>query len=190
MLVGILIIVGSIAGVFAVISFSDKSVSMLATSNVLLPGDRIFEDDLVAVKVNLGSQASSYLEAGSLPKDGLIVASRISAGELVPKASVGLAASEKYATVVIEVDGQLPSAVTAGAVVDIWSANESEEGYLPPEILVPNATVAKVIEGEGIISKKSGFVELLVPRDRIARLIEAKSNDSSISLIPASLPLD
>ncbi|MBX3068547.1 MAG: hypothetical protein IT191_00685 [Microbacteriaceae bacterium] len=190
MLVGILIIIASIAGVFAVINFSDKSISILSTSKVLLPGDRIFEDDLVAVKVNLGSQTTNYLEAGSLPSDGLIVESKVSAGELIPKASVGLAASEKYATVVIEIEGQLPSAVTAGAVVDIWSSNESEDGYLPPEILVSNATVAKVIEGEGIISTKSEFVELLIPRDRIARLIEAKSNDSSISLIPASLPLD
>jgi hypothetical protein len=189
--IGIVLVMASVAGVLVVVSSADQTTTIYAARNALSVGDRIGHDDLIEQSVRLGTVSGEYLGADSLPSDGLIVTRTIAAGELVPFSAVGSAAGQRLASVVITVNTQLPQAVDAGSTVDVWAAREVESGMFgPPSVLVPSATVVRVIESDSIIAGSAAVsVELLVPRSRTARMLEALANSDALSLVPVNLPL-
>src|SRR5690554_346492 len=189
--IGIVLVVASVAGVLVVVSTADTSATVYAARTVLSVGDRIGPDDLVEQRVRLGTAGDKYLAGDGIPSDGLIVTRTIAAGELVPTSAVGSTAGERVASVVISVGSELPRAVDAGSVVDVWASREGESGVFgPPSVLIPSATVVRVIETDGIIAGPGAVsVELLVPRSRTARMLEAQANSDALSLVPVNLPL-
>lgn len=189
--IGIVLVVASVAGVLVVVSTADTSATVYAARTVLSVGDRIGPDDLVEQRVRLGTAGDKYLAGDGIPSDGLIVTRTISAGELVPTSAVGSTAGERVASVVISVGSELPRAVDAGSVVDVWASREGESGMFgPPSVLIPSATVVRVIETDGLIAgSAAASVELLVPRSRTARMLEALANSDALSLVPVNLPV-
>lgn len=188
--IGIVLVIASVAGVLVVVASADNTAMVYAARTALSVGDRITADDLVERSVRLGTITEKYLDADAIPSDGLIVTRTVAEGELVPASAVGSTAGERVASVVITVNAPLPKAVDAGSVVDVWAAREAESGtFGPPAVLVPSATVVRVIEADGIIAGGAAVdVELLVPRARTARILEAIANADALSLVPVSLP--
>jgi hypothetical protein len=57
-------------------------------------------------------------------------------------------------------------------------------------VLASDAVVVRVIDDEGIIAGSDGdSVEVLVPRVRIARLLQAIANGDALAIVPAGIPL-
>jgi hypothetical protein len=189
--IGIGLVVVSVVAVYGIVTAADQSVQVYAAGGPLTPGDRITEADLVVESVRLGGAAGDYLSAGELPDGGLVVVRSVDKGELVPMSAIGDPGGLRVASVVVTVSGQLSRAVGPAAVVDIWAADEVENGLFgPPAVLVGSATVVRVLEESGIISDGRGTaVEVLVPRERIARVLEAVANGDAIALVPVSLPV-
>lgn len=189
--IGLALVIVSVVGVFGIVQATDRSVLVYSTSRALSPGDRVYEGDLVIATVRLGEAGGRYLERGDVPQDGFLVTRAVSAGELLPASAVGSAASIRVASIVVTVSGQLSRSIAPGVVVDVWSATESEDHrFGPPAVLVGSATVVRVLESSGLIADKRGSgVEILVPRDKIARVLEAVADADAISLVPVSIPV-
>ncbi|MEO7123671.1 MAG: hypothetical protein ABI400_11260 [Lacisediminihabitans sp.] len=189
--IGIALVVVSVLGVLGIVATADNSVQVFAARSALSPGDRIDVTDLIAKSVTIADVDAKYLMASQLPTDGLVVTRTISAGELVPTSAVGATAGTRVASVVVTVQGSLPKSVIAGAVVDLWSASQTEDrSFGPPTVLAPAATVVRVVTSDGIVaSQNSGAVEVLVQRSRLASVLEAIANEDSVSLVPVSLPV-
>lgn len=189
LLIGVVLVIASVAGVYAVVTATDRSVLVLAAVSTVSPGDRVYAADLRPTSVQLGDASDRYLVAKDVPADGLLVTRAVAEGELVPRSAVGSAASIRFASIVVTVSGQLSKSIIPGVVVDVWSAAEAEHGvYGPPVVLVGSATVVRVVESGGIIADRGGGVEVLIPRTRIARVLEAVANSDAISLVPVSIP--
>lgn len=189
-IVGLLLVAASVGGVYAIVSLGDTSVPAYTARSPLAQGDVIHLSDLVESPVRLDGAEGLYLLEGDVPDDGLVVVKPVAAGELVPASAVGSAASERYASVVVTLATQLPASVRPGSPVDLWSAREADEGFGPPTVLVPSATVVRVVEGEGLVVDSSvATVELLVPKSRIARVLEAIANGDALSVVPVSIPV-
>ena len=186
--IGVALVAVSVAGVVWIVNGADSSVTVLAARDALSPGDRIHAADLVPERVRLPGSPSHYFAA--LPDGGLVVTRAIGAGELVPRSAVGSAAGVRVASVVVPISGSLSRSIEPGAVVDLWSAKAGEQGtYDPPVVLAASATVVRVSKADDIIDAAGGSsVELLVPRSRTARVLEAVANADSIALVPAGLP--
>lgn len=189
--IGVALVVASVAGVFVVVTSADRTVLVYAASSTLNPGDRAYPSDFQVASVRLGQADSRYLAQGDVPSDGVLVTRSVSAGELIPASAVGSASSVRVASVVVSVSGELPHAIAPGAVIDAWSAAVTDNrDFGPPAVLVGSATVVRVLESKGFISDGRGHaVELLVPRDRIARVLEAVADGDAISLVPVSIPV-
>ncbi len=189
--IGIGLVIASVVGVYGIVHATDRSVLVYSTTSTLSPGDRVYKADLEVATVRLGDVGDRYLGEGDVPADGLLVTRAVSAGELLPVSAVGTAASVRVASVVVTVSGQLSSSVVPGTVVDVWSSAQTEDRHFgPPAVLVGSATVVRVLESSGLIAdQRGGGVELLVPRDRIARVLEASADGDSISLVPVSIPV-
>jgi hypothetical protein len=188
--IGVILVIASVVGVYAVVTAADRSVLVYAAASTVNPGDRIYADDLQSTSVRLGEATGRYLLPADVPADGLLVTRSVAAGELVPASAVGSAASIRFASVVVTVSGQLSKTIAPGVVVDVWSAVETDHGVFgPPVVLVGSATVVRVVESGGLIADgRGGGVEVLVPRGRIARVLEAVANGDAISLVPVSIP--
>jgi hypothetical protein len=192
LVIGLLLVVASAVGVFALVSAADASETLYSARVTLTAGDRIDEDDLLATSVREGAGGGLYLAPGDIPADGLVVTRTVGEGELVPLSALGSAAGERLTSIVLSVDGQLPATVDAGSVVDVWVASEDDDGVIgAPEVIVSGATVVRLVESETIVAgRQTTAVELLVPRDRIARVLEALAAEASVSIVPADLPAE
>ncbi|WP_150306893.1 hypothetical protein [Planctomonas psychrotolerans] len=189
--VGLALVLASVLGVTLLVATADRTEAVYAANSPLAVGDRVYPADLAISHVRLGASEKSYVRRGAVPKAGFIVTRTVSEGELLPAAAVGSIDGVTVSSVVVDTRGRLPRAVAAGEVVDVWSAREVENGlYGPPGVLVPSATVVRVLEPEGLLAQDvAASVELLVPKDRVARVLESLANSDAISLVPVNRPL-
>jgi hypothetical protein len=196
LLIGVALVIGSIAGVLAVVRASDDRVAVFAASSSLSPGARIDASDLTLRHVALDGADGFYLRPDDLPRDGLLAVAGVRAGELVPLSAVGTRAGEDATSLVLHLDVRVSSAVVPGALVDVWSAAAttgdvaSLGAFGPPTVLASDAAVVRVVDDEGIMAGSEGdSVEILVPRNRIARLLQAIANGDALAVVPAGIPL-
>jgi len=188
--IGILLVIASVGGVLGIVSSADASIRVYATRDAIAPGDRIEASDLVAVSVRIELAPELYLSPGDVPAEGLVVVRSIGEGELVPVSAVGSAAGLRLASVVVTINGQLPASITPGALVDLWAASRSDStSFGPPSVIVAGATVVRRVESEGFVaSGNASSLELLVPRSKVARVLEAIANGDAMSAVPVSIP--
>ena len=191
LIIGLALVVASVGGVVAVVSAADETVAVLAAGESLAPGDRVEKGDLVTVDVRLPGATDRYLIPGDIPAEGVVVTRTVGKGELVPVEAVGSASGARVASLVLDVAGTLAASVQPGALVDVWAAREEEGGrFGPPTVIVSGATVVRLVQSDSIVSGGgSTAVEVLVPKARIARVLEAAANSDAVSIVPAGVPV-
>lgn len=191
--VGIVLVAGSVAGVVLIVAQTDATIEVLVAAETIVAGERVASGDLSVAHVRLDGTAELYLRPGGLPADGAIAVRSITAGELVPVASVGSTAGATSAAVVVSVDGPLAQSVVISSRVTLWASVPSTgpaRGFDAPTALVPDATVVEIIESTGLISSGRAMqVELLVPRERLAAVLAAMANGAALAIVPDDQPL-
>ena len=186
--IGVVLVLASLAGVWLVVQQSSRTEAAWSATRTLLPGETIAAGDVQQVAVRMPQSEARYLD-GSVDPLGLVVAASVGEGEVLPLRAVGQAASADRAAVVIDVDGALPRAIRAGALVDVWTAPPTDEGFAAPSVLVDDAIVVGVLEDEGLLASAGRQLELLVPLDQTAPLLEAMSNEHALSVVPLAQPV-
>lgn len=186
--IGVVLVLASLAGVWLVVQQSSRTEAAWSATRTLLPGETIAAGDVQRVAVRMPQSEARYLD-GSVDPLGLVVAASVGEGEVLPLRAVGQAASADRAAVVIDVDGALPRAIRAGALVDVWTAPPTDEGFAAPSVLVDDAIVVGVLEDEGLLASAGRQLELLVPLDQTAPLLEAMSNEHALSVVPLAQPV-
>jgi hypothetical protein len=189
--IGLAVVAASVAGVVAVVAAADETESVYATRDSLAPGDRVRPGDLEEVRVRLDVVTDEYLAPGEIPAAGVVLTRPVGAGELLAASAVGRSDGVRSSPLVLAVAGELATSVRAGALVDIWAASEVENGdFGPPVVIVADARVVRLVESEGIMASGGATaVEVLVPKSKVARVLEAVADSDSMSIVPASIPL-
>ncbi|MEI5584942.1 MULTISPECIES: hypothetical protein [unclassified Agromyces] len=187
LLIGLALVAGSTAGVWGLVEALDDTREVLVAPETLTPGTRVDAASLRVEAVRLGGLADGYLAPGDVPDGGLVVVRTVHEGEILPAASVADRESAELAVVVVVSARPLPGEVAPGALVDVWTAAEVERGvFEPPAVLVPGAEVAAVTSPDGMMAASGGpTVELLIPREKTAALLEALAAGDAVDLVPA-----
>jgi len=188
--IGIVLVVASVAGVVSLVAASDDSIEVYAAASTLTPGDRVTDRDLILRNVKLNESSDLYIVRGDLPNEGFIATRPIAKGELIPTSSLGSHQGISLTAVVIVPQGSISATVDTGASVDVWASAEADDGsFAAPGVIIAGAIVQRVLEEDSFVASSSGgAVEVLVPRSRVARLLEAIANGNIISVIPSNLP--
>ena len=183
--IGVGLILASILGVWSVVQSADRSSPVYVAPSTLSAGDAITAKDLVVTHVRLDATAERYLT--TIPDEGLVVTRTILEGELVPRSAVRRDAAVQVSAVVVESEVALAGSVKPGSAVDVWAAEQREDGsFSPPTVIVPDAEVVRMVEQRGLVASGTGdTVELLVPTGSVAALLGALSGESAISVVPA-----
>lgn len=77
---GIVLVVGSVAGVAVIVSQADATTEVLIAADTIAAGDPIVASDLTIAHVRLGTAVDFYLQPGALPPDGVIAVRSITQG--------------------------------------------------------------------------------------------------------------
>jgi hypothetical protein len=169
-----------------VVNALDDSAEVYVARGTVTPGTTITAGDLAIASVRLGSGTAGYLEPGDLPAGGLVITRTVESGELVPESAVDAVDRAGLATVVVPSRGALPTGLGAGSRVDVWTAKLVERGgFEPPSVLAAAVEVAGIVETEGMVASESVSVELLVPREKVAALLQALAAGDAIDLVPS-----
>ncbi|MCD5347727.1 hypothetical protein PX701_13760 [Agromyces sp. H3Y2-19a] len=183
LLIGIVLVAGSTIGVWALVDGLDDTVDVYVARETLTPGAELELDRLDVESVRLGTAEAGYLRVDDTD-DGLVVTRTVGKGELVPAAAVGDADATGLSVVVVPSRGTLARGLDAGSRVDVWSARAKDRGgFEAPKVLVADAEIAGIVEDDGMVSSGGASVEVLVPSDRVAAVLEALATGDAIDLV-------
>lgn len=185
LLVGILLVLASIAGVIFLVGSADRTTEVYAAREGIAVGERLTPENVVPAKVRLGDTEQHYItvEAG-LPQD-VVAMQRIGKDQLVPRASLGAVDQLNRKPVALNVEQTLPSQAVAGARVDVWVAQpDAKNGFTEPKLILPGAEIAEVANGSTALgSSKTTVLMVLVEDKQMPALLGAQANEAKISVV-------
>lgn len=190
LLIGIVLVAGSVAIGTSVFATADRTTPVYAADGPLVAGDPVTPDSVAVRHVRLGESGGAYLPADVALPDGLVAVRTVGDGELVPVAAVVDGGELDVRPVAVQPDGPVSSRVVEGALVDLWSVPEgparTPDAPPPaPRQLAAGLVVAEVFEPSGTFSVGGRpTVHVLVPLDDLADVLAALAGDGSVEVVP------
>jgi hypothetical protein len=123
LLVGVVLVLGSVVLGARVVSGADDTVGVWATTSGLAAGASVGSGDLLVRRVRLESGADRYLSVEDPVPAGMVLTRAVGPGELLPAAALRSddASPVRYVTVAVP-RTELPVGTTKGSRVDVWLA--------------------------------------------------------------------
>lgn len=179
LVLGVLLVLGSVLLGARVVSSAGATVPVWSASSDLAAGTVLHAGDVVAVQVRLEKASEAYL-ATSVPLDGRVLGHAVRQGELLPRSA--LDQPGRYVQVALPVQaGYVPPSLTRGQLVDVYALAGSSSAATDPA----GAPVALVVAGvpvqelsgraAGVLSAPTTTVQIVVsvPADSAARVLGA-----------------
>lgn len=180
---GILLIVASGAGVWALIAINNHTDEYLVANAPLASGSKVSSTNFSVAQMNLSGSSAVYLKPGDLI-DGTYLLNTVDAGQLVPKNSVATNIIDAREPVLITSLMALPKKLKVGDFVDIWVSDAIENNkFAPPAILVLNAEISDIIEDTGVLSNQQPKLQVLVPNAAVSPILDAIASKDALSAV-------
>lgn len=185
LLVGVLLVLASVAGVTSLVGGADKTTEVYAAKDSIAVGERITEENVRRAKVRLGDSEEHYVTVASGLPEGLVAVQRIGKNQLVPRESLAGVDALDRKPVAVTIDEALPPQAVAGTRVDVWVASpDMRNGFSMPKLLLPGAEIAHVSEASTALgSSRSTVLMLLVADGQMPEILGAQANDAKISVV-------
>lgn len=195
LLVGLVLVLGSVALGSYVVAHADDRVPVYAAAGPLVPGQPLTEGDLVRVDVQLGSHAGTYLSAGAGLAPDRYVLREVPAGELVPASAVGGRERVEVQPLTLVVDAGSAATLRVGTRVDVYvnpvdpAATGAAKRFTGPELALQGVSVAglpKTSSGLGSGTGADRPIQVMAPTDRIKDIIGAVDLGARVTVVPVA----
>ncbi|MDF2050318.1 hypothetical protein [Arthrobacter sp. Cr_A7] len=185
LLMGILLVLVSVAGVVFLVNSADRTTEVYAARDGIGVGEALTGENVVRAKVRLGETEQHYIPVESGLPEGVVAVQRIAKDQLVPRASLGEVDQLDRKPVALTIDETLPSQAVEGARVDVWVAQpDAKNGYSEPKLLLSGAEIAEVTAGSTALgSTKTTVLMVLVEDSQMPALLGAQANEAKISVV-------
>jgi hypothetical protein len=179
LVLGVLLVLGSVLIGARVVTAAGATVPVWAASADLAAGTVLHPGDVVAVQVRLEKSSDSYL-ATSVPLDGRVLSHAVRQGELLPRSAVEQ--PQRYVQVALPVQaGYVPPGLARGQLVDVYALASSSGAATSTSAgsvaLVVAAAPVQDLSGRaaGVLSAPTTTVQVVVsvPADAAARVLGA-----------------
>lgn len=188
LLVGLLLVLASVAGVVALVGSAQRTQGYWAAARDIAPGTPVDAGAFTRVEANLSGAERLYLSADDPAPAGRLVSSAVRAGELVPVGALADADPQGRRPVGVELAEPLPEGVGVGDRVDVWVAapREGGRGHEDPKRLAQGIEIAELAHDEaGFGGGATTRLQLMVGDDVLPGLLDAKVSDSRITVVPS-----
>jgi hypothetical protein len=190
LIIGVLLVTLSVAGVVTLVQSIDERQGYWAASDDIVPGAKVSAEDFHVVQASMSESSDNYwLADQELPAE-FLVTSTILQGELLAQRQVTETDPDGRQQVGIRVVDDMPAAVTTGSRVDVWvaSAREDGRGYDEPKKMISNAEVTGTDENSSAFAAaNTTTVYLMLSQDAVPPVLDAQANEAKISLVPATV---
>lgn len=166
LVLGVLLVLGSVLLGARIVSAADATVPVWAAAADLASGTELTAGDLVAVDVRLDSAAAAYLSTGTRP-DGRTLARAVRAGELLPRSALEESADLVQLALPVQA-GYVPPGLDRGQIVDVYAVAAPAAGATgvadgSVTVVARRATV-QAISGrtEGVLSTPTTTVQVVL----------------------------
>ena len=186
LLLGVLLVLGSVAGVGALVASQDQTTQVLAAAREIPVGTVLEPDDFDVVQVALGGLEGTYLPASDPFPEDAVAGSLIRRGELLARADITAATDLDRKPLGLDVQTPLPSGIRAGDRVDVWaSLPDGQNGYGEPRRLLTAAEISELSVTESVIAGAAATRLLVLVEDQdLPALLGALSNQAKIAVVP------
>ncbi|MEI4272089.1 SAF domain-containing protein [Klenkia sp. LSe6-5] len=165
LVLGVLLVLGSVLVGARVVSAADATVPVWSATGDLAAGTVLTADDLVAVQVRLDAAAGGYLATSTDPA-GQVLGRAVGAGELLPRSALDPAADDVQLALPVQA-GYAPPSLARGQLVDVYAVADPAAGSTDVtgevDLVVAGATVQSVSgRGEGVLSTGASTIQVVV----------------------------
>jgi hypothetical protein len=165
LVLGVLLVLGSVLLGARVVGAADATVPVWAVTGDLAAGTRLDAGDLRAVDVRLGEAADAYLATSTRP-EGRTLARAVRAGELLPRAALDPTTELVQLALPVQ-SGYVPPALERGQLVDVYAVADPAagahvaDGSVTP--VVRKAPVAAISgRSQGVLSTPTTAIQVVV----------------------------
>jgi hypothetical protein len=185
LLVGVLLVLASVASVVALVGGADKTVPMYVARDSLVVGQSVGPESFGVVQVRLGDVDAKYLNPGNQLPAHAVAVRLVPKGELVPVSSIGGTDALDRKPASLTVAEPLPKEVVVGSHVDVWVALPDEHnGYHEPVLMLPGTEVAALNTASGGLgSGKTTQLLVLVSDTQMPRILGAVANKAKVAVV-------
>ena len=191
LVVGVVLVLLSMAIGAKVIASADDTVPMYAAAASLVPGQPVTQRDVKRVDVQLGADRSKYVAADHDIASGTFALRDVRPGELLPRSALGTKADINLKPVSVPVDGGGAAQLAAGSIVDVWvnakDPSSAAEKFGNPVKTLEAAPVVRTPDtsGGGLVGASgTTAVQIMVPEASVQALIAAIDQGAKITLVP------
>ncbi len=178
LVLGVLLVLGSVLLGARVVTAADATVPVWAAAGDLAAGTVLTPDDLDAVSVRLDAAAGAYLSTTTRPA-GEVLGRAVRAGELVPRSALDPDADQVQLALPVQA-GYVPPSLSRGQLIDVYAVSDPAAGASQVvgdvSLVVSGAPVQAVSgRGEGVLSTATTTVQVVVavPTGDVADLLAA-----------------
>jgi hypothetical protein len=196
LVLGVLLVLGSVLLGARVVSAADATVPVWAVAGDLAAGTELSTDDLVAVDVRLDSAAAAYLATSTRP-EGRTLSRAVRAGELLPRSALEEPAELVQVALPVQA-GYVPPSLTRGQLVDVYAMADPAAGAVGEA----DGSVTAVVEEapvqalsgrtDGVLSTPTTTVQVVVavPADEAADVLAAIGGRPLVVVVHGSVDPD
>lgn len=190
LVVGILLVLASVAVGARVVAAADETVPVWAAGTALPEGSTLDAAALRVVRVRLAAGTAAYLDGTRPPPAGAVLLRTVGVGELVPVGAVGAADALTRRPVTLPLDDGVPAGVVVGGRLDVWASardGDADAGarYAAPEQLAGGAEVFAVTADEGSLGAvQRPSVQVLLDPDELRAVLDAFANEARVAVVP------
>ncbi|MCW2581648.1 MAG: Flagellar biosynthesis protein FlgA [Klenkia sp.] len=165
LVLGVLLVLGSVVIGARVVTAADATVPVWAASGDLAAGTVLTAEDLEATSVRLDDAASAYLSTTTRPA-GQVLGRPVSAGELLPRAALEPGSDLVQLALPVQA-GYVPPSLARGHLVDVYAVADPAAGAGvvtgDVDLVVGGAPVQAVSgRGDGVLSTATTTVQVVV----------------------------
>jgi hypothetical protein len=177
LVLGVLLVLGSVLLGARIVSAADATVPVWAAATDLAPGTELDAGDLVPVDVRLDDAAGLYLSTSTRP-EGRLLARAVREGELLPFSALEQPADQVQVALPVQA-GYVPPGLDRGQLVDVYAVADPAAGAVgvadgSVTLVVRRATVQAITgRSDGVLSTPTTAVQVVVavPADRAADVL-------------------
>lgn len=186
LLLGLLLVLGSVAGITALMASQDQTTEVLAAGRDLPVGTPLQAADFDVVSVRLGSVAGAYLAADEPLPDNTVAGGLIRKGELIARGDLSTADRLDRKPLGLDVETPLPAGIKPGNRIDVWaSLPDGRNGFSEPRRLLEAAEISELSVSESVIAGADSTRLLVLVEDAdLPGLLGALSNQAKIAVVP------
>lgn len=181
LLVGLVLIAASVAGVVSLVHAGDRTAPFYAARADLPAGTTLASDDVIVVHVRV--DGAEYVGVGQ-ELEGAVLTRQVGEGELVPASALVTADDYDVRPVAVRTTRPVSDGIARGSLVDVWLTVVDEEGVPSSSAIATSVAVDDVVmDDSAFAGTGSEIVYVNVPEEQLGAFLDALARDGEVSVV-------